>query len=217
MNCTYTTKIKDFFDIYGKGFKAINCDNQYKIMENVLGEFWASYGKMPWNVAAHSVTSWNHNYTLNDPIWEIEGFYSSCAPKCYWCFQVEENDCWGRYYKLNTIPAMTPWFLVKGEYEYCLDTKELTAFLPEWIENGYVRYYKSYGLDPSLGNNNVIPIPPSMMWMLKKLVAQEYILLTWTQYEGIDQAYNTAFKNGIEQLKDRATKRPMRIVNPDND
>jgi len=203
--CESNITIKDFFDTYWANTQ-LTCEDRYKIVENVLGEFWADYATMPRNTVSQAITSGNHSYTTNEPIRDVEWFYSSCALKCSDCYDALANWCGSTIYKLRMYPSLNPWFLTKWEYTFCMDWKELNAHLPDWIQNGYVRYYKSFNLDKSLGDNNIIPIPKSMMYLFKKLIAKEYALLSGDMYQWIDQMYASEFRQGMDKIKDRTAR-----------
>ena len=211
--CDDFITIKDFFDTYWSNTK-LTCDMRYNIVENVLWEFWADYATLPWNTESFAITSGNHDYTVNSPIRDIEWFYSSCALKCNKCYEIIPTWCWDNTYRIKMQPTLNPWFLLKWEYDFCMDWKTFKANLPEWISNWYVRYYKSYSLDKTQWDANKIPIPKSMMYLFKKLIAKEYALLSWEMYQWIDQMYANEFRLGMEKIKDRASRQVKYIELP---
>ena len=214
MDCTNNMTIEEFFELYWRWFNKIWCNDQYKLMLNILWEFWIEYATMPRNIASFAVNSESTEYSVTEPIRDIEGFYSSKAPSCKSCFKTIENACGGKKYKLAMQPSMSPWFIVQWEYDFCMDWTKLSAALPGWVTDWFVRYYKSYKLDPGLKEKNKLPIPQSMMFLLKKLLAKEYTLLSWDRYQWIDQMYWNEFTNGIAKIKDRTARSVIKIENP---
>ena len=189
-------------------------------MNDVLQLLWIDIYDLKFNQAIIDFDwPWLYDKIAAHNIYSIEWFYAKWDCLVWDVLFPLDKDCWNYctespYKWLMMYNAWSAYkSLLPCQYTYCIDTKEISFNIPDWITEWYLRYYK--WIDIITDQEDYIPVPPSFFPALKMLMKVFYYEKAGSVYEWDDNKFEAKYNTFIQKVRDRDAVK-LRFIKTNN-